>query len=73
MALERPVDSKGREIPRGTRTRPGAVLCGNSGCPATPTACTDINVTAGIRPVYHVKAINAAGAGPQSNYFLVEP
>ena len=72
-ALERPVDSKGREIPRGTRTRPGAVLCGNSGCPATPTACTDINVTAGIRPVYHVKAINAAGAGPQSNYFLVEP
>ena len=72
-ALERPVDSKGREIPRGTRTRPGAVLCGNSGCPATPTACTDINVTAGIRPVYHAKAINAAGAGPQSNYFLVEP
>ena len=72
-ALERPVDSKGREIPRGTRTRPGAVLCGNSGCPATPTACTDINVTAGVRPVYHVKAINAAGAGPQSNYFLVEP
>ena len=28
----------------------------------------DINVTAGIRHVYRVKAINAAGVGPQSNY-----
>ena len=59
--------------PEARERAQGAVLCEKSGCPATPTACTDINVAAGIRPVYHVKAINAAGAGPQSNYFLVEP
>ena len=39
----------------------------------TPTACTDMNVTAGIRHVYRVKAINAAGVGPQSNYVRIEP
>ena len=32
-----------------------------------------MNVTAGIRYVYRVKAINAAGVGPQSNYVQVEP
>ena len=38
-----------------------------------PTACTDMNVTAGIRYVYRVKAINTAGVGPQSNYVRIEP
>ena len=37
------------------------------------TPYTDINVTAGVRQGYRVKAINAAGVDPQSNYFLVEP
>ena len=39
----------------------------------TATIFTDTSVTAGIRHVYRVKAINGAGLGPQSNYVRVEP
>ena len=37
------------------------------------TTYTDKDVTAGIRHVYRVKAINAAGVGQRSNYVRVEP
>ena len=40
---------------------------------STATAWTDANVTAGTQHVYRVKAINAAGAGEQSNYVNVDP
>ena len=40
---------------------------------STATTYTDTNVTAGIRHVYRVKAINAAGLGQRSNYVRVEP
>ena len=39
----------------------------------TDTTYTDANVTSGVRHVYRVKAINAAGVGPQSNYVRIEP
>ena len=35
---------------------------------STATTYTDMNVTAEVRHVYRVKAINSAGVGPQSNY-----
>ena len=34
---------------------------------------TDMNVTAGVQHAYRVKAINAAGASPVSNYVNVIP
>ena len=34
---------------------------------------TDNDVTAGVRHVYRVKAINGAGVGPQSNFVRVDP
>ena len=37
------------------------------------TTHTDTEVTAGIRHVYRVKAINAAGLSQWSNYVRVEP
>ena len=40
---------------------------------STATTYTDTNVTAGVRHVYRVKAINDAGAGDQSNYVNVDP
>ena len=40
---------------------------------STATTYTDTNVTAGVRHVYRVKAINAAGAGPVSNFVNVTP
>ena len=40
---------------------------------STATIYTDTNVTAGVRHVYRVKAINAAGAGPVSNFVNVTP
>ena len=40
---------------------------------STATTWTDTNVTAGTQHVYRVKAINAAGAGRQSNYVNVDP
>ena len=39
---------------------------------STATTYTDTGVTAGVRHVYRVKAINAAGVGKQSNYVRVE-
>ena len=39
----------------------------------TDTSYTDDSVTSGVRHVYRVKAINSAGAGPQSNYVRVTP
>ena len=53
--------------------RPNSLAILRMDMPSSLAFCTDMNVTAGIRHVYRVKAINAAGAGPQSNYFLVEP
>ena len=40
---------------------------------STATAYTDTNVTAGIRHVYRVKAINAAGLSQWSNYARATP
>ena len=40
---------------------------------STATTYTDANVTAGVRHVYRVKAINSAGVGPQSNYARAKP
>ena len=40
---------------------------------STATTFTDVDVTAGTQHVYRVKAINAAGAGGQSNYVNVDP
>ena len=40
---------------------------------STATSYTDNDVTAGIQHVYRVKAVNAAGAGEQSNYVNVTP
>ncbi len=40
---------------------------------STATTFTDTDVTAGTQHVYRVKAINAAGAGNQSNYVNVDP
>lgn len=40
---------------------------------STDTTYTDTNVTAGVRHVYRVKAINAAGVGGRSNYVNVTP
>ena len=40
---------------------------------STATSYTDTDVTAGTQHVYRVKAINAAGAGEQSNYVNVTP
>ena len=40
---------------------------------STTTAYTDTNVTAGVRHVYRVKAINSAGVGPRSNYARATP
>ena len=40
---------------------------------STATAYTDTNVTAGVRHVYRVKAINSAGVGAQSNYVNPTP
>ena len=40
---------------------------------STSTSYTDTNVTAGIRHVYRVKAINAAGLSNWSNYVRAEP
>ena len=40
---------------------------------STATTFTDADVTAGTQHVYQVKAINAAGAGNQSNYVNVDP
>ncbi len=37
------------------------------------TTFTDTDVTAGTQHVYRVKAINAVGAGEQSNYVNVDP
>ena len=37
------------------------------------TTYTDTNGTAGVRHVYRVQAINAAGAGPVSNFVNVTP
>ena len=44
-----------------------------AGTESTATTYTDTNVTAGVRLVYRVKAINAAGAGPVSNFVNVTP
>ena len=40
---------------------------------STATTYTDTNVTAGVKHVYRVKAINVAGAGPVSNFVNVTP
>ena len=40
---------------------------------STATTYTDTNVTAGVRHVYRVKAINAAGLGDWSNYVNPTP
>ena len=40
---------------------------------STATAYTDTNVTAGVRHVYRVKAINSAGTGPRSNFARATP
>ena len=40
---------------------------------STATTYTDTNVTAGVRHVYRVKAINSAGVGPRSNYVNPTP
>ena len=40
---------------------------------STATTYTDTNVTAGVQHAYRVKAINAAGAGPVSNFVNVTP
>ena len=40
---------------------------------STATTYTDTGVTAGIRHVYRVKAINEAGLSQRSNYVRVEP
>ena len=40
---------------------------------STATTYTDTNVTAGVRHVYRVKAINSAGVGAQSNYVNPTP
>ena len=47
------------------------VYVGDTG--STATSYTDNDVTAGIQHVYRVKAVNAAGAGEQSNYVNVTP
>ena len=39
----------------------------------TATTYTDTGVTAGTQHVYRVKAVNSAGAGPQSSYVNVDP
>ena len=40
---------------------------------STATTYTDTNVTAGVQHAYRVKAINAAGTGPVSNFVNVTP
>ena len=40
---------------------------------STATTWTDTSVTAGVRHVYRVQAINAAGVGPVSNYVNPTP
>ena len=40
---------------------------------STATTYTDTNVTAGIKHVYRVQAINSAGVGPRSNYVNPTP
>ena len=40
---------------------------------STATTYTDMSVTAGVRHVYRVKAINNAGIGPNSNYVNPTP
>ena len=40
---------------------------------STATTFTDTDVTAGVRHVYRVKAINAAGLSQRSNYARVDP
>ena len=40
---------------------------------STATTYTDTNVTQGVQHAYRVKAINAAGAGPVSNFVNVTP
>ena len=40
---------------------------------STSTTYTDTNVTAGMRHVYRVKAINAVGLSERSNYVRAEP
>jgi hypothetical protein len=40
---------------------------------STATTFIDMEVTAGVRHVYRVKAINAAGLSQRSNYARVEP
>ena len=40
---------------------------------STATTYTDTNVTAGVKPAYRVKAINAAGSSGVSNFVLVTP
>ena len=40
---------------------------------STATTYTDTNVTQGVQHVYRVKAINAAGTGPVSNFVNVTP
>ena len=50
-----------------------ALLVYVSDTSSTATAYTDTNVTAGVRHVYRVKAINSAGTGPRSNYARATP
>ena len=40
---------------------------------STATTYTDTSVTAGVKHVYRVKAINSAGVGPRSNYVNPTP
>ena len=40
---------------------------------STATTYTDTNVTAGVQHAYRVKAINAAGPGPVSNFVNLTP
>ena len=40
---------------------------------STATTYTDTNVTAGVQHAYRVRAINAAGTGPVSNFVNVTP
>ena len=40
---------------------------------STATTFTDTEVTAGVRHVYRVKAVNAAGLSQRSNYARVDP
>ena len=40
---------------------------------STATTYTDTNATAGVRHVYRVKAINAAGLSQWSNYARATP